>query len=109
MGLSYVLNRIDGENVPLGESYARAYERYYKAPGLFLSWEDRHGVEILNDSLPVSTIQGISTVQDGLRILGEAKAGLGRRIPAVRLPRPARLEYDAVGRRPDERSAGAGI
>ncbi len=81
MGLSYVLNRIDGENVPLGESYARAYERYYKAPGLFLSWEDRHGVEIINDSLPVSTIQGISTVQDGLRILEEAKAGWDGKSP----------------------------
>ncbi|MNP24948.1 hypothetical protein D3C76_1177370 [compost metagenome] len=31
-------------------------------------------MEIVNDSLPVSTIQGISTVQDGLRILEEAKA-----------------------------------
>lgn len=74
MNLTYVLNRIDGNNVPLGTTYAEAYERYYKAPGLFLSWEDRHGVEIVNDSLPVSTIQGISTVQDGLRILEQAKA-----------------------------------
>ncbi|MGG6310265.1 GxGYxYP domain-containing protein [Paenibacillus macerans] len=74
MGIPYVLNRVNGDNVPLGESYAKAYERYYKAPGLFLSWEDRYGVEILHDSLPVSTIQGISTVQDGTRILEEAKA-----------------------------------
>ncbi len=74
MNLTYVLNRINGENVPLGSSYAKDYEQYYKAPGLFLSWEDRYGVDILNESLPVSTIQGISTVQDGLRILEQAKA-----------------------------------
>ncbi|GIO36861.1 hypothetical protein J41TS12_17220 [Paenibacillus antibioticophila] len=74
MELTYALNRIDGQNVPLGSSYAKAYERYYKAPGLFLSWEDRFGVEILDNSLPVSTIQGISTVQEGLQILERAKA-----------------------------------
>ncbi|WP_233500679.1 GxGYxYP domain-containing protein [Paenibacillus antibioticophila] len=74
MELTYALNRIDGQNVPLGSSYAKAYERYYKAPGLFLSWEDRFGVEILDNSLPVSTIQGISTVQEGVQILERAKA-----------------------------------
>ncbi|WP_430522300.1 GxGYxYP domain-containing protein [Paenibacillus brevis] len=74
MDLTYALNRIDGQNVPLGSTYAKAYERYYKAPGLFLSWEDRFGVEILDNSLPVSTIQGISTVQEGLQILERAKA-----------------------------------
>jgi len=81
MTLTYVLNRIDSNNVPLGSSYADAYERYYKAPGLFLSWEDRHGVEIVNGSLPVSTIQGISTVQDGLRVLEQAKANWDGKSP----------------------------
>lgn len=81
MPLTYVLNRIDGENLPLGTSYAKAYERYYKSPGLFLSWEDRYGVEIVNGSLPVSTIQGISTIQDGLRILEEAKASWDGKSP----------------------------
>ncbi|TLS48459.1 hypothetical protein FE782_30440 [Paenibacillus antri] len=74
MTIPYVLNRVNGENVPLSESEAAAYEEEYKVPGLFLSWENRHGVEVLNGTLPVSTIQGISTAQDGKNILDEAKA-----------------------------------
>jgi len=75
MTIPYVLNRVNGENMPLSASEAAAYEEAYRAPGLFLSWENRHGVELLNGSLPVSTMHGISTAQDGMRILDEAKAG----------------------------------
>ncbi|WP_372661647.1 GxGYxYP domain-containing protein [Cohnella sp.] len=74
MTIPYVLNRIDGENVPLSESRTAAYRNDYKVPGLFLSWENRYGVELLNGDLPVSTIQGISTAQDGKNILAEAKS-----------------------------------
>lgn len=74
MTIPYVLNRIDSQNVPLSPEHAAAYIKEYKPAGLFLSWEDRHGVEIIDRKLPVSTIQGISTVQDGKRILDEAKA-----------------------------------
>ncbi|GGD81572.1 GxGYxYP domain-containing protein [Paenibacillus nasutitermitis] len=74
MTTPYVLNRVDSENVPLSKSVAEAYQKNYHPNGLFLSWEDRHGVEIVNGNLPVSTIQGISTIQDGQRILAEAKA-----------------------------------
>ncbi|TYP78938.1 GxGYxYP domain-containing protein [Paenibacillus methanolicus] len=75
MTVPYVLNRIDGQNVPLSESKAKAYSEEYRAQGVFLSWEDRHGIEILNGDLPVSTIQGISTAQDGKAALDQAKAG----------------------------------
>ncbi|MCQ6559638.1 GxGYxYP domain-containing protein [Paenibacillus mendelii] len=74
MTVPYVLNRVDSENVPLSESKATAYENDYKASGLFLSWENHYGVEIVNGTLPVSTIQGISTAQDGKNILAQAKA-----------------------------------
>lgn len=74
MTIPYVLNRIDSENVPLSAEHAAAYMKEYKPPGLFLSWEDHHGVEMIDGKLPVSTIQGISTAQDGKRILDEAKA-----------------------------------
>lgn len=74
MTIPYVLNRINSKNVPLSDAHAAAYMKEYKAPGLFLSWEDRYGVEIVDGKLPVSTIQGISTVQDGKRILADAKA-----------------------------------
>lgn len=75
MTIPYVLNRIDGENVPLSETKADAYRNEYRPLGLFLSWEDRYGVEIVDGKLPVSTIRGISTVQDGIQVLTEAKAG----------------------------------
>lgn len=81
MTVPYVLNRVNSENVPLGESKAAAYENDYKASGLFLSWENHHGVEIVNGTLPVSTIQGISTAQDGKNILAEAKANWDGKSP----------------------------
>jgi hypothetical protein len=81
MTVPYVLNRVDGENVPLSQSKAAAYQKEYNAPGLFLSWEDRYGVEILNGNFPVSTIQGISTAQDGKNILDEAKANWDGKSP----------------------------
>ena len=74
MTIPYVLNRVDSQNVPLSPFKAKAYEEEYNVPGLFISYEDRYGVEIVGDSLPVSTIRGISTVQDGLQVLNEAKA-----------------------------------
>jgi hypothetical protein len=81
MTIPYVLNRVNGQNVPLSESIAAAYRDKYHAPGLFLSWEDRYGVELVNGNLPVSTIQGISTVQDGKNILAQAKAGWDGKSP----------------------------
>ncbi|MFC5651323.1 GxGYxYP domain-containing protein [Paenibacillus solisilvae] len=74
MTIPYVLNRIGTQNVPLSDFNVDAYLNEYHVPGLFLSWEDRHGVEIVKGKLPVSTIQGISTVQDGQKILADAKA-----------------------------------
>lgn len=74
MTIPYVLNRINSENVPLSDAHADAYIKEYKPQGLFLSWEDHHGVEIVGGKLPVSTIQGISTVQDGKKILDDVKA-----------------------------------
>lgn len=74
MTIPCVLNRMEGANVPLSRAKADAYKNAYHAPGLFLSWEDRHGVEILDNGLPVSIVQGISTAQDGKNILERAKA-----------------------------------
>jgi hypothetical protein len=81
MTIPYVLNRLGSENVPLSKAKATAYEDDYNAHGLFLSWEDRYGVEILNGTLPVSTIQGISTIQDGEKILADAKANWDGKSP----------------------------
>lgn len=81
MTIPYVLNRIDSDNVPLSAAKASAYADEYDAPGLFLSWEDRFGVEIAQNKLPISTIQGIGTVDDGKRVLAAAKAGWDGKSP----------------------------
>jgi len=74
MTIPYVLNRISGDNVPLSDRKADAYKEKYHVPGLFLSWEGRHGVEVLDNGMPVSIVHGISTVQDGKNVLEAAKA-----------------------------------
>ncbi|MGO4538063.1 GxGYxYP domain-containing protein [Paenibacillus sp. 2TAB19] len=81
MTIPYVLNRIDSQNVPLDDAHAAAYMKEYNPAGMFLSWEDHYGVELLGGKLPVSTIQGISTAQDGKTILDNAKAGWDGKSP----------------------------
>ncbi len=73
MTVPYILNRIQSKDVPLSDEKAAAYEKYYDPKGLFLSWENDSKVEILNDSLPVSTMAGISSVKDGQTVLEKAK------------------------------------
>lgn len=74
MTVPYVLNRVANQNVPLGDTVVKAYAETYLPNGLFLSWEDRFGVDILNGNLLMSTIRGIGTVEDGQKVLAEAKA-----------------------------------
>ncbi|WP_241158259.1 GxGYxYP domain-containing protein [Cohnella candidum] len=81
MTVPYVLNRIGGENVPLSESKAAAYHDEYRPIGMFLSWEDRYGVQIVDGDLPVSTIRGIGSIQEGKRVLDEAKANWDGKSP----------------------------
>ncbi|GIP21077.1 GxGYxYP domain-containing protein [Paenibacillus sp. J22TS3] len=73
MSYPYVLNREFGKDVPLNESTAAAYEKNYKLPGLFLAGEDKDNIKIINGSLPVSIMRGISTVQDGKNVLTAAQ------------------------------------
>ncbi len=74
MTVPYVLNRVAGENIPLSAAKAEAYQKHYHAPGLFLSWEDQFGVDIQNGTLPISTIRGIGSVEEGKDVLEQAKA-----------------------------------
>lgn len=73
MSYPYVLNRELGKDIPLSESTAAAYEENYKLPGLFLAGEDEDDIKIMNGSLPVSIMRGISTVQDGKDLLTDVK------------------------------------
>lgn len=81
MTIPYVLNRTAGQNIPLSDSKAADYQKYYKSSGLFLSYEDESHVSIQNGTLPVSTIHGISTVKDGKKLLADAKANWDGKSP----------------------------
>lgn len=81
MTIPYVLNRVANENVPLSDFKAAAYQNLYKAPGLFLSWENRSGVQIHN-GLPESTIHGVGSAQDAKNVLADAKAKWDGKSPA---------------------------
>lgn len=73
MSYPFVLNRELGKDIPLSDSIAAAYEKNYKLPGLFLAGEDKDAITIMNESFPVSIMRGISTVQDGINLLADAK------------------------------------
>ncbi|MWV46801.1 hypothetical protein GRF59_24640 [Paenibacillus sp. HJL G12] len=74
MMVPYVLNRVANQNVPLSDAVAKAYKEHLHSDGLFLSWEDHSGVEIVKGNLPVSTIQGVGSAKDAQKILADAKA-----------------------------------
>ncbi|MCJ8013857.1 hypothetical protein MUG84_19205 [Paenibacillus sp. KQZ6P-2] len=74
MTVPYVLNRVANQNVPLSNAVAKAYKENLHSDGLFLSWEDHYSVDIVKGNLPVSTIQGVGSVQDAQKILVDAKA-----------------------------------
>ncbi|SFT16022.1 GxGYxYP domain-containing protein [Paenibacillus sp. BC26] len=73
MDIPYILNRVDGQNIPLSDAKSTAYRKEYNPSGVFLSWGDTTEVQISN-GLPVSTIRGISAVSEGKKILADAKA-----------------------------------
>lgn len=73
MTIPYVLNRADHKNLPLSAEEAAAYRDAYRAPGVLLGWGDDFGLEITAGGLPVSTIRGVSTVEQGLAALNREK------------------------------------
>ena len=50
-------------------------------PGLILSSEHDSNVDIVNNELPVSTIYGVGSVQDGQNVLANAKANWDGKSP----------------------------
>ncbi len=58
MDVVYVLNRVDGRDIPLSSSKARAYSEIVAPKGLLLSWENRTRASVLHKGLPQSTVQG---------------------------------------------------
>lgn len=73
MPIPYVLNRMNGHNIPLSDSVVQAYLENYNPPGLFLSWENRSQTYVSN-GMPISVIHGVGSVQEGIAALNAAKA-----------------------------------
>ncbi|GLX66529.1 GxGYxYP domain-containing protein [Paenibacillus glycanilyticus] len=73
MNIPYVLNRLNGENLPLSKANNAAYRDLYKVPGLFIGWDNFTKAEMV-DGVPTSNIQGVGSVNDTKKALADAKA-----------------------------------
>lgn len=73
MNIPYVLNRLNGENLPLSEANNAAYRDQYDVPGLFIGWDNFTKVDIV-DGVPTSNIQGTGSVSEVKKALADAKA-----------------------------------
>lgn len=72
MTIPYVLNRVNHRDLPLSAEKAAVYRDQHRAPGILLGWGNRFGDRVL-EGLPVSEIRGIGTVEEGQRVLAEAR------------------------------------
>jgi hypothetical protein len=72
MTIPYVLNRVDHRDVPLGPEKAAVYREQHQAPGILLGWGEKFGTR-MTGGLPVSEIRGIGSVEEGRRVLAEAR------------------------------------
>lgn len=72
MTIPYVLNRVNHTDVPLSAEKAAAYRDQHRAPGILLGWGNRFGERVI-EGLPVSEMRGIGTVEEGQRVLAEAR------------------------------------
>lgn len=72
MTIPYVLNRVNHRDVPLSAEKAAVYREQHGAPGVLLGWGNRFGDRVI-DGLPVSEMRGIGTVEEGQRVLAEAR------------------------------------
>ena len=80
MTIPYVLNRVNHRDVPLSAEKAAVYRDQHRAPGILLGWGNRFGDRVI-DGLPVSEIRGIGTVEEGQRVLAEARKNWDGKTP----------------------------
>jgi hypothetical protein len=81
MDVVYVLNRVDGQNVPLSESEAQAYIDDIDPPGILLSWESETETTILPGGTPQSTVRGTGSASEMREAIAQASAGWDGRSP----------------------------
>nr|WP_202805617.1 GxGYxYP domain-containing protein [Actinopolymorpha alba] len=81
MDIVYVLNRIDGRDVDLSESKAKAYVDDVAPRGLFLNWGGTSVTKLLPGGTPLSTIRGVGATDEAQRALADATAGWDGKSP----------------------------
>lgn len=75
MDVVYVLNRVDGVNVPLSKLEADAYEQDVAPEGLFLSWENFTDLSFLDHGTPQATVRGVGSVSEAEEAIAAASEG----------------------------------
>ncbi|HEY8457979.1 MAG TPA: GxGYxYP domain-containing protein [Actinopolymorphaceae bacterium] len=82
MSIVYVLNRVDGRDVELGEAEARAYVEQVKPAGIFLNWGGTSQTSLLLGRTPLATIRGVGAVDEAQGYLADVRSGWDGSSPA---------------------------
>lgn len=74
MDTVYLLNRVDGRDVPLSDAEAAAYVDVVSPRGMWLHWTNSTETTLVKGGTPISTVRGVSTVEDAQRVIAESSA-----------------------------------
>jgi hypothetical protein len=71
----YVLNRVDGIDVPLSTSEANGYVNDVKPRGIMIHWASTTETTVLNGTTPQSVIRGTGNVAEVKAAIADASKG----------------------------------
>jgi hypothetical protein len=74
MNTVYVLNSVDGKDVPLSMSEAQGYINDVKPKGIMIHWADHTETTVLNGTTPQSVIRGTGDVDEAKTAIADASA-----------------------------------
>lgn len=75
MDLVYALNLANHKSMPLSETEAQSYIDDLGARGVFLNWEDRNEITIVNGKLPLATGRLVGSVNDAKAAIAKGAEG----------------------------------
>jgi hypothetical protein len=77
----YVLNRVDGVDVPLSTSEAQGYINEVKPKGIMIHWANYTETTVLNGTTPQSVIRGTGNVAEVKTAIADASAKWKKKSP----------------------------
>jgi len=77
----YVLNRVDGVDVPLSTSEAQGYINDVKPKGIMIHWANYTETTVLNGTTPQSVIRGTGNVAEVKSAIADASAKWKKKSP----------------------------